>query len=322
MNEHQISNKPLNFWQDSMDCWRRLPNKVFFFLLLAAWLALFQFLGNSILGYIHTPSLFSWMSEAYNSPNPAADDGHGDFIPFLVIGLFWWKRKELLASSFNIWWPGLLFLVVGMLLHISGYVLQQPRVSIVALFIGIYGLMGLAWGREWLRKSFFPFFIFAFSIPLGAQAQFITVPLQVLVSWLVGVVAHVLGIGVVQDGVRLIDPSGTYQYEVAAACSGMRSLIAIFLLATIYGFCVFRSSWKRLFLMALAFPFAVLGNLARMLFIIIAAEIGGQKWGNYVHESGIFSLVPYLPAIIGLLVVGRLMEKWWGADESAEQGHP
>jgi exosortase len=320
MNEHQISNQPLNFWQDSMDCWRRLPNKVFFFLLLAAWLALFQFLGNSILGYIHTPSLFSWMSEAYNSP--AADDGHGDFIPFLVIGLFWWKRKELLASSFNIWWPGLLILITGMVLHTLGYVLQQPRISIVALFTGIYGLMGLAWGREWLRKSFFPFFLFVFSIPLGDQAKFITVPLQLLVSWLVGMVAHVLGIGVMQDGVRLIDPSGTYQYEIAAACSGMRSLIAIFLLATAYGFFVFRSSWKRLFLMALAFPFAVLGNLARMLLIIVAAEIGGQKWGNYVHESGIFSLVPYLPAIIGLLVVGRLMEKRWGADESAEQGHP
>jgi exosortase/archaeosortase family protein len=74
--------------------------------------------------------------------------------------------------------------------------------------------------------------------------------------------------------------------------------------------------------MALAFPFAVLGNLARMFFIIVAAEIGGQKWGNYVHESSVISLVPYLPAIIGLLVVGRLMEKWWGADEPAEPGHP
>jgi exosortase/archaeosortase family protein len=61
--------------------------------------------------------------------------------------------------------------------------------------------------------------------------------------------------------------------------------------------------------MALAFPFAVLGNLARMLFIITAAEIGGQKWGNYVHESSIFSLIPYLPAIIGLLAIGRWMEK-------------
>ena len=121
---------------------------------------------------------------------------------------------------------------------------------------------------------------------------------------------------------QLIDPSGTYQYEVAAACSGIRSLIAIFLLATIYGFMTFRSPWKRLFLMALAFPFAVLGNLARMLLIIIAAEIGGQKWGNYVHESSIFSLIPYLPAIIGLLVIGRLMEKWWGTDEPVEQGHP
>jgi len=322
MNAHPISKQPLNLWQDSVDCWRRLPNKLFFFLLLAAWLALFQFLGNSILGYIHTSSLFSWMHEAYRVGGSANDDAHGNFIPFLVIGLFWWKRKELLASSFNIWWPGLLILITGMVLHIFGYVLQQPRISIVALFTGIYGLMGLAWGREWLRKSFFPFFLFAFSIPLGAQAKFITVPLQLLVSWLVGGVAHVLGIGVMQDGVRLIDPSGTYQYEVAAACSGMRSLIAIFLLATAYGFFVFRSSWKRLFLMALALPLAVLGNLTRMLFIIIAAEIGGQQWGNYVHESGIFSLVPYLPAIIGLLVVGRLMEKRWGTDEAAGQVHP
>jgi exosortase len=322
MNEHQISNKPLNFGQDSMDCWRRLPNKLFFFLLLAAWLVLFQFLGNSILGYIHTPSLFTWMYKAYgSSPTSANDDAHGNFIPFLVVWLFWWKRKELLASSFNIWWPGLLILIAGMVLHISGYVLQQPRISIVALFTGIYGLMGLAWGREWLRKSFFPFFLFVFSLPLGDQAKFITVPLQLLTSWLTAVTAHVVGIGVMQNGVQLIDPSGTYQYEVAAACSGIRSLIAIFLLATIYGFITFRSTWKRLFIMALAFPFAVLGNLARMLFIIIAATIGGQKWGNYVHESGIFSLVPYFPAIIGLLVIGRLMEMWWGADESVEQAH-
>src|ERR1700690_436353 len=277
MNDNQISEAPLNYWQDTLECWRRLPNKAFFFVLLAAWLALFQFLGNSILGYIHTPSLFSWMHESYHSSHGSAnDDAHGNLIPFLVIGLFWWKRRELLASSFNMWWPGLLFLVAGMLLHILGYVLQQPRLSIVALFAGIYGLMGLTWGREWLRKSFFPFFLFVFSIPLGAQSQFITVPLQVLVSWMVGVVGHVLGIGVVQDGVRLIDPSGSYQYEVAAACSGMRSLIAIFLLATCYSFIVFRTAKKRILMILLAVPFAVLGNFLRLMFIIIAAETGGQ----------------------------------------------
>ena len=320
MNGIQPNETPRSFWQETADCWRQLPNKTFFFVLLAAWLALFQFLGNSILGYIHTPSLFSWMSEAYNSPNPAADDGHGDFIPILVIVLFWWKRKELLARPLDLWWPGLLLLVLAMVLHIMGYVLQQPRLSIVALFTGIYGLTGLSWGREWLRKSFFPFFLFVFSVPLGDQAKFITFPLRLLVCQLVEMVSHwILGIDVMRVGTQLIDPTGTYQYDVAPACSGIRSLVAIFLLATIYGFVAFRSAWKRIFLMALAVPFAVLGNLTRMLCIIIAAELGGQEAGNYVHESTLISLVPYVPAIIGLLWVGRWMEK---RPEPDKKGQP
>jgi ABC-type uncharacterized transport system permease subunit len=53
----------------------------------------------------------------------------------------------------------------------------------------------------------------------------------------------------------------------------------------------------------------VLGNLVRMLCIIFAAEIGGQATGNYVHESSIFSMIPYIPAIAGLLLVGRWLEK-------------
>ncbi len=299
--------------------WTQITNKAFFFALLAAWLALFQFWGNSILGYIHTPSLFSWMFEAFNSRNPANDDAHCGFIPFLVIGLFWWKRKELLAQPLSLWLPGLLLLVLAMVLHVMGYVLQQPRISIVALFTGIYGLMGLSWGREWLRKSFFPFFLFVFSIPLGDQAKFITFPLRLLVCQLVALVSHwILGIDVIRMGTQLIDPTGTYQYDVAPACSGIRSLVAIFLLATIYGFVAFRSIWKRLFLMALAFPFAVLGNLTRMLCIIIAAELGGQRAGDYVHESTLISLVPYVPAMIGLLWIGRWMEKRWKPDEQEQ----
>jgi exosortase len=310
MNENPDNEPRPNLWQDTVDCWHRLPNKAFFFVLLAAWLALFQFLGNAILGYVHTSSLFSWMIGAYNSPS--ADDGHGNFIPFLVVGLFWWKRRELLAQPLKPWWPGLLILAAALALHVAGYAFQQPYLSIAALFAGIYGLMGLAWGTAWLRNSLFPFFLFMFSVPLGQRAEFITFPLRQLVSWLSEQVAHwVLGIGVIRAGTQLFDPSGSYGFDVQAPCSGMRSLIAIFLLATIYGFFIFRSPWKRLLLMALALPFAVLGNLARMLLIIVAAELGGQPWGNYVHEGGplgIISLVPYLPAMAGLLLVGRWLE--------------
>jgi len=35
------------FRTEFLKCWERLPNKGFFLVLLAAWLALFQFRGNS-----------------------------------------------------------------------------------------------------------------------------------------------------------------------------------------------------------------------------------------------------------------------------------
>jgi exosortase len=173
-------------------------------------------------------------------------------------------------------------------------------------------LTGLAWGREWLRHSVYPFFLFVFSIPLTAHLNFILFPLRLLVTWLVEIVSHVVGIGIIRQGTQLMDPSGTFGYDVEAACGGMRSLIAVFLLATVYGFATFRSPGKRILLLALAVPFAILGNMLRLLAIIVAAEMGGQSWGNYVHEGGPFgliSLLPYVPGIVGLLWVGRWLEK-------------
>ena len=298
-----------DFWQDTLDCWQRLPNKAFFFVLLAAWLALFQFLGNSILGYVHTPSLFSWMLSNYNNNGEETDDGMGNFIPFLVVGLFWWKRHELLDSRLQLWGGGLLILLFAMVFHILSYTIQEPHFSIVALFMGIYGIMGMAWGPEWLRKSFFPFFLFVFCIPLGTHGQFVTFPLRLLVCQLVEMVSHFLGIDIIRMGTQLVDPTGDFQYDVAPACSGIRSLVAIFLLATVYGFFTFRSPWKRLLMMALAFPFAVLGNLLRLLMVVIVAEFGGQKWGDFVHDNFITSLVPYLPVFFGMIFIGHWLEE-------------
>jgi len=227
----------------------------------------------------------------------------------VVLGLFWWKREKLQAQPLRTWWPGLTILGSALVLHMAGYMGQQPKVSVLAFFIGIYGLTGLAWGPAWLRTSFFPFFLFAFCVPLGQQAQIISFPLRKLVCQLVALVANgLLAIDVERDGTALINVSGHYQYEVAAACSGMRSLLATLALSMIYAFVSFPTWWKRLVLVAAAIPLAVIGNLVRMLTIIIAAEIGGQSWGNTIHEGGpggIYSLLPYVPAFGGLLLIGH-----------------
>jgi exosortase len=304
-----------DFRIELLDCWRRLPNKGLFFLLLVAWLALFQFLGNSTLGYIPTPSLLQWMYIAYASNTDASgsDDSHAKIVPFIVLALFWWKRKQLLAHKLDLWWPGLLLVGLALALHVAGYMVQQPKASIVALFVGIYGLMGLAWGRAWLRDSFFPFFLFAFCVPLGWSAVSITFPLRLLVCRLVEWISgNILQIDILRDGTALTDPMRTYQYDVAPACSGIRSLFAIIAVSIIYAFLSFRTGWRRGLLIIAAVPLAVLGNVVRMLTIIVAAEIWGQAGGEYVHEGGpygIISLLPYAAAFGGLLLLGYLLRE-------------
>jgi exosortase len=174
-------------------------------------------------------------------------------------------------------------------------------------------LMGLAWGRQVLRESFFPFILFAFCIPLGWSGQSITFPLRMLVVKIVGFICqNFLAIDIRVEGTAILDPTGRYFYEVAPACGGIRSLIATSVLAVIYAAVFFQAWWKRAIVIASAFPLAVLGNVTRMLAIVIAAEIWGQAGGKAVDEGGpqgIFALLPYIPAFVGLLLLGRLLHE-------------
>jgi exosortase len=297
------------FRTEFLRCWHLLPNKGIFFGLLAAWLLLFQFLGNGTFGYVDTSSLLQWMYEAYNNKQADVDDGQGNLIPFVILGLFWWKRRELLSSKIQLWWPGLLMLGVALLFHMVGYLVQQPRVSIVALFCGIYGLMGLAWGLQWLRRSMFPFFLAVFCIPLGSYSARVGFPLRLMATKIVAGLSQLLGIDVVREGTQLFNSTRTFQFEVAAACSGIRSLTAILALATVVAFVKLDSNPKRLLMIASAFPLAIVGNVARLMMIVITADLFGQSSANWVHDNAIFSILPYVPAIIGLILLARWLQK-------------
>ena len=304
--------------QDYAEWLRSLPDKPMFLTMFAAWVALFHLLGASTFGYVDTPSLFGWWfwvntrglagSHGLGTLDRilGSDEAHVWIMPFVVLGLFHWKRKELWGLPKRIWWPALGLFAAALALHVLGYMIQQSRVSLIAFFLGTYALSGLVWGREWLRATFFPFFLFLFCIPIGNFAETITVPLRLIATKVTLWVANgLLGIGVMQNGTSIWEPSGRFQYEVAAACSGIRSFTAIFALALIYGFVEFKTAWPRLLMVAAALPLAVLGNVVRLSLIIVAAEAFGQSAGNYVHGSFWFSLLPYLPALVSLALLAH-----------------
>jgi exosortase len=289
--------------------WEKMPGKALFFALLGAWVALFSFLGNPTLGYVDSPSIFGWLEWIYGR---SPDDDHGRLIPFVVLALFWWKRKELLDIPKSPWWPGLILLVMALGLHVVGYTIQQPQVCLVAFFAGIYALMGLTWGFGWLKASFFPCFLFAFCVPTANVLVPVAFPLRMAATKITAALCSgVLGIDVIQSGTKILDAMGQYQYEVAAACSGIRSLTATTAIALIYAFVAFKKPWQRAVMIASAMPLAVVSNVFRLSSIIVAAEAFGQKAGNWVHNSSWVSLLPYIPAIGGMFVIGHLLARPW-----------
>ncbi len=307
-----------SFMEELKDCWRRFPEKYLFLGLLILWVLLFHFLGNSTFGYVNTPSLLRWLAWAYDSP--MQDDDHGAFIPFLFLGLAWWKRQELLDAPKRLWWPGLLILAAACLLHMFGFMVQQPRVSAAAMFLGIYGLMGVAWGPAFLRAIFFPFFLFAFCVPIGSLSGMITFPLRMLVTHISVAIAQILGVDVIQDGSRIFNEARTFQYDVAPACSGIRSLIALFLLATVYAFVVFKPWWPRLVIIAMAMPLAIAGNVVRITTIILVGKAFGHDAGVMIEQK--FGFVTFAVALAGMFGVSWLIERFVFREQSSAEVKP
>lgn len=286
--------------------WEGLPDKGLFLALLAAWCVLFQFVGISSFNFgADTPSLLQWMYDAWNTP--AMDSSHGNLIPFVVVILLWVKRKELAATVTGPWWPGLLLVGAALLVHILGFLAQQPRISMIGFFAGIYALVGLAWGWKTLKASFFPFVLFAFCMPFGAFFNPVTLPLRILVTKWTGMVCHgLLDINIVAQGTLLMGAGGK-TYDVAAACSGIRSFVALLAITTIFSVLSFKSMWRRALMIALTVPLVLLSNLLRLVAIVLAARAFGDKVGLMVHEW--FWIVTYSLALGGLLLAANLLKE-------------
>jgi exosortase len=286
--------------------WREIPHKGFFFALLTCWLALFQFLGNPTFGYVNTASLFGWLYNAYSGPQ--SEDSHGLLIPFVVLALLWYKRTSWGPLRKDIWPLAMGGIFLALVLHIVGYVIQQPILSTASLIVGLVFISGLAWGKAWLQQTWFPLVLLIFCIPISAQAESLTFPLRLFSTKITVLVCHyLLSINVIQDGVVLKGPQGDYYYELVTACSGIRSLVALFALTTIYGFVTFKTFWKQMLCVVVSAPLAVTGNVLRLVGIVVAREAFGEKAAEFVHEW--FGFVTFGLAIACVMILGAWLRE-------------
>ena len=284
-------------------------------------LAVWQFFGNANRGYIDTASLFYWWG--FQWFNPDSETEHG----VLILGIAGWLgwrnwRAGRGEEGEGRWGVGtaVLAMVAGLGLHVLGFVAQQARISIVAFLIFAWGVAVLAGGRRAGRAAAFPLAFMLFAVPVNVL-DLVGFWLRLWVIEATAGLAHLAGFAVVRNGTQLFAPDGSYQYDVAAGCSGVRSLMALAALTLLVGYLNFRGWGRRLGVWALCLPLTYLGNVVRIAAVVFAGQWFGQRAGERVHEWAGFSV--FLVVLGGVLLAVEVMRRRWPEkDEIAKSSGP
>jgi exosortase len=240
----------------------------------------------------------------------SSDDNysHGFFV-LPVAAYFAWERRAALAAASRR--PSVLGLVVilGSLLvwtaGLLGSELFLTRISLVGVTAGT---VLFVWGWRHVRILLFPILFLLLMVPLPAILfNQIAFPLQLVASQAGEVVIATAGIPVLREGNVLHLPSQTL--EVAEACSGIRSLVSLLMLAIVLGYFTERRTGVRVLIAFAAIPIAILANAARVAGTGLAAE-----WVSPAAAEGFFHTFSgwllFVVAFAALLLVQHLLGRF------------
>ncbi len=240
------------------------------------------------------------LSDLYNVWNLKPEYSHGFIIPLVSTFLIWRQREELRRLPFTGSWWALLLIAAGLGLRLVGELTTMQTLEHYAFLLVIYGLVLALTGAAVFRRMWAAMLVLIFALPLPSVFDnALSLQLQLLSSQLGVLVIRAAGISVLLEG-NIID-LGSYQLEVAQACSGLRYLFPLMTLALIVAYLFRGPLWKRAVIFFSSIPITVLMNGLRIGFIGITVE----HWGSGMAEGALHDFEGWLVFMFssGLLLV-------------------
>jgi exosortase D (VPLPA-CTERM-specific) len=225
----------------------------------------------------------------YDIWNLKPEYSHGIILPLLSVFLIWRQRRELRTLPLTGSWYGVLLIAAGLLMRFLGERTTMHTLEHYAFLLVLYGVILALTGTTMFRRLWMPLLILLFAVPLPSLFNNeLSLQLQLLSSrigvWLI----RAAGVSVLLEG-NIID-LGTYQLEVAEACSGLRYLFPLMTLAFILAY-VFRGPlWKRIAIFLASVPITVLMNSLRIGIIGITVD----RWGPAMAEGTLHAFEGWL----------------------------
>ncbi len=251
------------------------------------------------------------------------DWSHALAVPFIsawFVRRQWHRVRETGAQT--CWW-GLPVMALGVAAYILA--LYPVRNAMLAGYAAILDLLGLVWfvgGTRVIRLLWFPICYLGFAVKISDKIwdlvawrlQLFAARISAACLTLFGLDAQVRG-AVIEIWVGL---DRATRLNVAEACSGLRMLMALAALGTAFVYVWPRPWWKRLLLLGLTVPIAVMVNVGRVTLAGLLSRSAPQLAGSALHAwVGTFMVVPALGAFLfAAWGLDRLVPELPGAAEA------
>ena len=237
---------------------------------------------------------------------------HAWLVPPIVLWLVWRRRHALarLTPAPQVWFilPLVLVASVWMLGDMAG-INALTQLCVTALLALAVPLV-LGWTVA--RQLAFPLAFLFFMVPVGDFL--LPLMMEATADFTVAAIA-LSGVPVYREGLQFIIPTGAW--SVVEACSGVRYLIASFMVGTLFAYLNYRSAWRRWVFVGIAILVPVLANWLRAYMIVMLGHLSGNKLAVGVDHL-VYGWL-FFGVVIGLMF---FIGARWSEPESAAPSQP
>lgn len=201
---------------------------------------------------------------------------------------------------------------VTQIIEIQGFLMYGLLVTALYSFVGARAIRLLA----------FPLFYLLFAFPPpDTVVAIITQPLKIGISKAAIELLYALGYPIAGAGVTI--QIGQYQLLVAAACSGLNSLISLSAISLFYVYVRHQMDWQyAAFLILAILPVAIFANLVRVLILILLTYHAGEAAAQgFLHNfAGMTMFITALLTIFAIDIVAEPIWRRFSKDETSHAG--
>lgn len=234
---------------------------------------------------------------------------HGPII--LATGLWlvwhnWHEVRELMerapawkvAALFVALLPVYLFTRITQIVELEGYAMYM------LLLVALYGIIGF----RAMRALAFPLIYLFFAFPPPETVIYtLTLPIKVAISDAAIAVLQLFGLPIGGTGVMI--QIGQYQLLVAAACSGLNSIVSLSAITLFYIYLMHRGEHRiQAILLLFVLPVAIAANFLRVLILILLTYYGGEAVAQgFLHDLA--GVTIFVLALMLIFLIDKVLEK-------------